>query len=217
MLDVCQNAFYVLKKGERISSVLSEIEANGVAENKINESSRIAALFNFNNDGLATKRIVEMIERVIKKKKHGQLFYRLTQEEEYLVSIREYPELPYSYQHLIKYYIETGDYKNIERWVKIYHEKFEDPSGFIYELSIYYFEKKMFRQLKTHLERFLEKRELNGYGLFRLAYANIKLGYFKEANEQLEKIVRLNIDKELIKRAIKAKLEVEEIILQPTY
>jgi len=105
------------------------------------DSSDMARHLNYNNDGRATKRIVNAIEQIVAEKRKGRFFYT-TIEEEFLENIRRYPFLPYPVKSLIEYYIKEDNMAEAEKWLAEYCRKFNDPTPLLRKMALHCYENK---------------------------------------------------------------------------
>jgi hypothetical protein len=177
----CKDVFWNLSENMEIASMIPNIE-DFYNKKEVLNSSILAAQLNYNNDGRASERLVELIEKILQDKMRGEKFY-ISEEAEFLECIKRYPFLPYPYMHLIKCYMKNSDYFNEQKWLDIYRTKFRDPTHILKELSMFYFQvKREYVKVVQYLEEYNRYKPLdnNLRQIFEVSLMNaVRLGLIK--------------------------------------
>ncbi|EKD26237.1 MAG: hypothetical protein ACD_79C01302G0018 [uncultured bacterium] len=149
-------AFINVNKRQRLASILDNL--NKIYDEKRKaESQRLAALMNYNNDGKANIRFVDLIYSILKKSDLGEKFY-IPEEKEYFECNKRFPKLPYSYKNLFIYYCKNNDLNNAELWLDKYMKKFKQFKPLLDSLKRRKF---LIKKTENELIRFYEKYKRN--------------------------------------------------------
>jgi len=128
-----KNYFYNLSLGKHIGVVIKKIINNHISVINKDYSGLVEKL-NYKNDGKASDRFIELINAIFIQQISNKEFYT-SEVNEFLASLKRFPDLPYAYQNLLQYYSKIGDIKNtyliLHKYIKKFKEKVNENLNYI--------------------------------------------------------------------------------------
>ncbi|MCP4152158.1 MAG: tetratricopeptide repeat protein, partial [bacterium] len=131
-------------------------------------------------------RFLQLINNILEDRRKAKNFYQVTIEEEYLDNVKKHPGLPYTYQHLIRYHLENRNPAEVEKWEKLYLQRFKDHLQLYESISFFCFKKELYWEAIHYIENCAQYGTPRVELLFKQA-----LSYrFLEKYDNAEKIFR---------------------------